>query len=540
MIFGPMLKLRDKITQKRKSLTQDEEKPFLEHLDDLRKTISKILLTLVVAVIGCFIFNDYFFKILEKPLEFARLHQPKERKLPEYIANLEGASETQKQDLWWRIHGTARGMADLDGPQRDLFLKLAANDDLTRQFANALLFYHAADCLPEKEREGYIASAAKLLPESDQPKVVEFAAQLAKAGTSAALEKPRNFVEMEAFAPAEGFMLSMKLSLFAGIIVSFPLLFFFLLEFILPGLTGKERKMIFPALSIGFGLFLTGVTFAYFVVVPQALEYFHEYSANIGIVDNWRIGLYISFVTSFTLIFGLVFETPVVIMVMVKLGLLTSGTMRRTRGWAVVIMLVAAAVITPTGDMFSMSLMAGPMIIMYEICIWLAWFHERKQRRLEAEEQRQDQLRRASLVGVASVQTPRPGTDTDVASGDSDEGDGGSPLALPAPDDDTPPSGESQSVHPHHPDENAHDSTGDYEQYLRDHSHMHSVGESHTEYIPVEERPDYHTPESRGQDDAADETPSSPSGSAIDPPPSSPEEKKDEPESPGPQAPRPE
>src|SRR6185436_609950 len=119
-------------------------------------------------------------------------------------------------------------------------------------------------------------------------------------------EKPRNPLEMETFAPPESFMLSMKLSLFAGIIVSFPLLFYFLLEFILPGLTSKERKMIFPALAIGFGLFLAGVAFAWKIVVPQTLSYFSEYAYGVGISNNWRIGYYLSFVTSFTLIFGLV------------------------------------------------------------------------------------------------------------------------------------------------------------------------------------------------------------------------------------------
>jgi hypothetical protein len=261
--------------------------------------------------------------------------------------------------------------------------------------------------------------------------------------------------------------------------------------------------MIFPALSIGFGLFIIGVLFAYYVVVPQALEYFHEYSANIGIVDNWRIGLYISFVTSFTLIFGLVFETPVVIMIMVKLGLLTSVTMRKSRGWAIVIMLVAAAVITPTGDMFSMSLMAGPMIIMYEICVWLAWLHERKLRRLEAEEQRQSQARRAALVGVAAVQTARPGSDPDAPSSDSDDNDGGGGSGVPSLDPssggdgghsspETESSGEhSGNVHPHHPDDGGADSVGDYEQYLRDHARMHSPSETHPESVPFEERHDH-------------------------------------------------
>ena len=482
MIVGPLLKLRDKLTNKRKSLIEDTEKPFLEHLDDLRKTIMRIVITLMIAVTVCFVFNEKFFELMREPLRNAGLDRPKEYKLPASVIEL-SSDDDEQQSAWWHIHGTARGMADLDGPLRDSFTATSAPDDFTRRFAWAMLLYHASDSLPVDKRAAWIAEAAKNLPEGDRSKVIDFAAELAAAKTSTSLEKPRDALEMETFAPPEGFMLSMKLSLFAGIIISFPFLFYFLLEFILPGLTGKERKMIFPALAIGFGLFLAGVAFAWWVVVPQTLKYFSDYNQTLGVLNNWRVGYYQSFVTSFTLLFGAVFETPVVIMVMVKLGLLTSRVMRSSRGWAIIIMLVAAAVITPTGDMFSMSLMAGPMIVMYEICVWLAWFHERKQAKIEAEEQRRDQARRAALIGVAGVQAGRP---EDADASESTEHDSGH-AALPYDSDHYHHHDSSPSSHPHHPDEST-DGVGDYEQYLRDHAGLYSTEETHPESTPVEDR----------------------------------------------------
>src|SRR5687767_10589960 len=115
-MFAPLLKLRDKITRKRHSLTEDTEKPFLDHLDDLRKTLSRIIITLVVAVIACFVFHKTFFEIVKDPLRRAGLLDPKERALPAALLELD---TDQQQPAWWRIHGAARGMADLEGAQRE-------------------------------------------------------------------------------------------------------------------------------------------------------------------------------------------------------------------------------------------------------------------------------------------------------------------------------------------------------------------------------------------------------------------------------------
>ncbi len=525
MIFGPILKLRDKITRKRHQLVDDVEKPFLEHLEDLRKTLTRIVVTLGIMIILCFVFHAKFFELAKKPLRDAGLMEHRERNLPKAIADLDS---DEQQPAWWRIHGTARGMADLEGKQRDIFLQHAAPDEFTRQFAWAMLFYHAADALPAEKHEAYLKSAVAEMPEAERANVLDYIAQLQEAETPPSLEKPQDIVEIEAFAPAETFMLAMKLSLFAGIVVAFPLLFYFLLEFILPGLTQRERKLLFPALSIGFGLFLLGVLFAFYFVIPRALNFFHDFGAELGIKDRWRIGQYISFVISFTLIFGIAFELPVVVMVMVKLGLLTSTVMRRTRAWAILIIMVASAILTPTGDALTMSLLGAPMIIMYEACIWLAWLHERKERRLEEEERRRDQERRAALIGVASVEAARPGESSEPGgetpgepqppegTGNSDQSDPDTPPGAPVmtgPDD----------THPHHPEPA--DSPGDdYEQYLRDHSghrddhHDHdyqSTVETHTESVPVEERPNPSAADPPGEPPESSDGPDRPSSPAV-------------------------
>jgi len=144
--------------------------------------------------------------------------------------------------------------------------------------------------------------------------------------------------------------------------------------------------MLWPAMLIGFGLFLAGVCFAYFVVLPRALVFFATWDESLGVASDWRIGWYISFATQFTLLFGLSFELPVVVMVFVKLGLLTFEMMSRTRSYAVLAIVVVAAMITPTSDIFTLSLMAVPMYVLYETCIWLAYFDEKKKRTQEAAE----------------------------------------------------------------------------------------------------------------------------------------------------------
>ncbi len=477
MIIAPLLKLRQKLQNKRNHILHDEEKPFLDHLEDLRKTVTRIVLTLVISVILCFFFNKWFFQLMNEPAVAAGLSVPRERMLPETINKLDSKLQ---QDAWMKVHEAARGALLLEGEEREIFLKHAAPDAATRHMALALVAHHFSAMLPEGDRAAYAAESLARLPPQDHAPAVAFLEELRAAKTSPDLDTPVATVQMEALAPAEGFMLSMKLSLFAGIIVSFPLLLYFLLEFILPGLTQRERKVLWPSLCIGFGLFLLGVLFAYFFVIPRALEFFNDYSFEVGIKDSWRIGPYIAFVTTFSLIFGVAFELPVVVMVLVKLGLLGFEVMNRTRSYAVIGIMVASAVLTPTGDMFTMSLLGAPMVIMYEMCIWLAYFHEKKQRRLEEEENARDLSRRATLMGVATVEAASHSPHDPYA-----------PQEPNIVEADIVP----ESPHPHHPDPQTSDADADYAQYLRDHAAMHDHDHGHDHYhthaenTPVEERP---------------------------------------------------
>ena len=474
-----MLKLRDKLARKRNILMEDEEKPFLEHLDDLRKMLMRIVVTLLVSVTLCFVFNKWFFEVVQYPLQRAGLASAQERNLPEGVS----------LDQWKLVHTAARGASVLQGQGRELFMAKAVADPRLRAYAEAMLIYHSADLLPEDQQNPYMEEAVKLLPTLQQATALEAGRAILKVRPQSSLEALKPVIETESFAPAEAFMLSMKLSTFAGVIISFPLLFYFLLEFILPGLNPKERRMLWPALAIGFGLFLMGVFFSYYFVIPKALEFFHSYSADLGIKDSWRIAYYISFVTSFCLIFGVSFELPVIVMVLVKLGLLSSTTMRRTRSWAIIIIVTTGAILTPTGDIFTLSLLAGPMIIMYEICIWLAVAHEKKEAKLEAEESERDMSRRAALFGVASVTAAGPG-DTPGTSPDHDSYDHhyhSSPDAD-APDYHSDPYHHGSGDHPHHSEPDASTTDAEQEQYMREHAHLYPPADTHPEQTPVEDR----------------------------------------------------
>jgi len=183
------------------------------------------------------------------------------------------------------------------------------------------------------------------------------------------------------FGVADPLTIAIELSFYAGLVLSFPFLVFFLAEFVLPALTPTERRMLYPAAAVSLGLFLVGVAFAYFVVLPPTLDYFFKYSQDMNWRPQWSVREYFSFTTQFVISFGLAFELPLAVLLLVKLGIVDVALLRRTRAFAVVLIFFFAAVITPTSDLFTLLLMGGPMYVLYEICIIIAWLMERKSRR---------------------------------------------------------------------------------------------------------------------------------------------------------------
>jgi sec-independent protein translocase protein TatC len=161
------------------------------------------------------------------------------------------------------------------------------------------------------------------------------------------------------------------MALFSGITIASPPCFYFLAQFLLPGLTQKERKYLPSIFVLGSALFLTGILFCYWIALPQSLRFLWRYNEVMGILPLWTIESYISFSILFMLAFGLAFETPLLILSLVKIGILSPSFLREKRRHAIVIIVILAAVLTPP-DAFSQILLAIPMILLYEICIWIS------------------------------------------------------------------------------------------------------------------------------------------------------------------------
>lgn len=386
-----------KVIQLRENSHPDHEKPFLEHLEDLRTMITRVVITLLISMIACFAFNKKIMEFFRHPVDEVLISQV-QATLPE------DAPRKLSVETWGETRKIEHAAMNLTPEQRDLFYQSLGNPELVFH-AKSVSLLRAAMALPEEKREAFVDT----LPETNEFKLQVKALLRTKPNTDS--DAQGNLKMMSALKPTEGFMLSMKLSFVAGIVVSFPLLLLFILQFVLPGLHQHEKRVLWPAMTVGFGLFLAGSAFAYFLVLPKTLLFFYQWSGDMGISNDWRIGEYISFATQFTLLFGASFELPVVVMVFVKLGMLSYETMSKTRSYAIIAIFVAAAVLTPTPDIFTMCLMAAPMIILYEICIWLAYFDGKKNRLKEEQEARERMERlllREEALKAAAPLSPDP------------------------------------------------------------------------------------------------------------------------------------
>jgi sec-independent protein translocase protein TatC len=189
---------------------------------------------------------------------------------------------------------------------------------------------------------------------------------------------PVRAANLQSLGVADSMTVSFQMSFYAGLVLSFPLLILFLSEFILPALTPREKRFLFPAGTFCTLLFLGGAAFAYFVVLPDTLAFFFRDARSMHWEPTWTVREYYTFVTQFVIAFGLAFELPLAVLLIVRLGWVNVAFLRKTRAFALIIILVLAAIIAPTPDLFTFFLMAAPMYALYEICIWIAAFVEKK------------------------------------------------------------------------------------------------------------------------------------------------------------------
>ena len=168
--------------------------------------------------------------------------------------------------------------------------------------------------------------------------------------------------------PAEALWTHIKISFISAFIISSPIIFYEIWKFISPGLLTKEKKYALPFVLTTSSLFFIGALFCFAVVLPFAMNFLLSYKME-NLQTNWTLGYYIDFCLKFILAFGAVFELPVVTVFLTKLGIVTPDFLAKNRKYAVLIAFVVAALLTPTPDAFNQTLMAVPIIILFEVGI---------------------------------------------------------------------------------------------------------------------------------------------------------------------------
>ena len=185
------------------------------------------------------------------------------------------------------------------------------------------------------------------------------------------LKRPAGDINLQAIEITENLGVFFKVSLAGGLVLAMPVLIYQLFAFVAPALTSREKRYVFTILPFVVLMFLGGVAFAYFVALPPAMNFLVSFMSEQAEVQI-RISNYLDVVIRLILSVGLIFETPVVLMFMARMGLVTPQWLAARRKWWVIIAFIVAAIITPTFDPINQSIIAIPLILLLELSILLA------------------------------------------------------------------------------------------------------------------------------------------------------------------------
>jgi sec-independent protein translocase protein TatC len=318
-------------------------KSFLDHLEDLRWVLIKSLAALGIGMLICLIAGDHVVNILKRPLHRAKVRYP-------------GTNE-----VWTISWGTnvVKVLKLTDEQQQ----KLGSGSERFKSWK--------VDLVPN-------GTNGFLLGLSQDPNTDPRSAQAMK-------------IDLVNLSPVGGFWVALQVSLYGGVLLASPFIFYFVAGFIFPALKMREKYYVYRGLGVGLVLFATGVCFCYFILMPVALAASAMYSNWLGFEANqWRAEDYISFVCKFMLGMGIGFQLPVVLLTLVKIGVLSYSTLRSMWRYMIVIVLVLGALLT-TPEVITQIMMAVPLYMLYEVSVWIAWFWARRDRKREEAERRREE-----------------------------------------------------------------------------------------------------------------------------------------------------
>ncbi|HTB81977.1 MAG TPA: twin-arginine translocase subunit TatC [Opitutaceae bacterium] len=306
-----------------------EKKSFWDHLNDLRKVIVRSAIAIGLALVVCLLLVSKLVDLLEYPL---------------------------------------RHMDIFDKPQPTVTFRLGAT-----QFGPYTVSRDQFAALPPGAAPHVVFQVGTAQVGGEQVVTLKALPGVEGGGSL--------HVQLHNLSPAEGFLVAFHVALYGALVLSAPFWIFFVGQFLLPALKMNERRMLFAWLGWGTFLFLLGVLMTYFFLLPIALRASMEYSSLLGFdATFWRADEYIGFVCKFLIGMGLGFQFPLVVLLLVKLGVLTHRQLAHYRRHVIVLSLILGAVLT-TPEVITQISMAVPLYLLYEICIWIAWYWEWKARR---------------------------------------------------------------------------------------------------------------------------------------------------------------
>lgn len=323
---------------------------FLEHLDELRRRLVRSFVFVILAASVSWFFSDRIYSFLAAPVERA-LAEAQRRQVP--IAGYSG------------------------GETIGTLTSLKENDTGRYVFADETKL--GTSLIPAG------ASVMARVLKDGQGKLALFTDEALYSGNAVIPKGVRLPTEIGATVEAysgindklivttalEPFSLYLKVSLYAAICISVPFLLFQIWAFVSPGLYPHERAYVTPFISLSTISFVLGAAFAYYVIFPPAAKYL------LGLGTDFRLLLkaddYFDFIILVMLGMGVVFQMPAVTYVLARIGLVTAGFLVRIWKTALIVILVAAAVLSPTNDIPNMLLFAAPMLVLYVVSVFVAW-----------------------------------------------------------------------------------------------------------------------------------------------------------------------
>jgi sec-independent protein translocase protein TatC len=329
---------------------------FLDHLDELRRRLVRCVIVIVIAFAACWFVSGYIYGFLSAPIRQA-LSEASRRELPQ-----KGLSGDEKIITLDNLKEGDAGRYVFDKATKLGFTVVSPGASVLAQVnrdANGKL--------------GLFTTEQLITNNAIIPKGV----QLPITFDEVALSQPNADERMTVTTVGEQFTLLVTVSLYSAIAISVPFLLWQIWLFISPALYKHERSYVTPFIGLSSVSFILGVAFAYYILFPPAARYL----LGIGGGDFQlllKASDYLDFIMIIMLAMGVIFQMPAITYVLARIGIVSAGFLVRSWKISLIVILIVAAVVSPTGDIPNMLLFASPMMVLYIVSIFIAWLFGKK------------------------------------------------------------------------------------------------------------------------------------------------------------------